>query len=246
MGGIPTGSTFPTEKTIQQMFDQLLYPYTVPTLTLGSLSNKEYGATLLSNLTWSVTKKSENILTIFVNGVDQNATGGDQSGSQEVTGTYSLPVPKSTVNTFTMSVTDNSLIPTSNSTTLTWMNKVYWGYIDLSTLTPSNPNLTTNPVYAANVTSFLNSSKILALNGAGFGTGNELSQTKNKTFTNINGAGKYLIFAWPSSVTNALSPVFTVNNLTSTAFTNSYGFTTKYEVWISNTLQNSPATIIIS
>ena len=255
VGGIPTGSTFPTEKTIQQMFDQLLYPYTAPTLTLGSLSNKEYGATLLSNLSWSVIKKSESIVTIFVNSVDQNATGGDQSGVQSVTGTYSLPVPKSTTNTFTMNVTDNNLTLTSISTTLTWMNKVYWGYIDLSTLTPSNPNLTTNPVYTQNITLFLDSSKILALNGAGFGTGNELSQTKNKTFTNINGAGKYLIFAWPSSVTNALNPVFTVNNLTSTAFTNvetdwsftnSYGFTTNYEVWISNTLQNSPATIIIS
>jgi hypothetical protein len=255
VGGIPTGSTFPTEKTVQQMFDKLLYPYTAPSLTLGSLSNKEYGATPLSNLSWSVTKKSENIVTIFVNGVNQNATGGDQSGVQSVTGTYSLPVPKSTTNTFTMNVTDSSLVTTSISTTLTWMNKVYWGYIDLSTLIPSNPNLTTNPVYAQNITLFLNSSKILALNGAGFGTGNELSQTKNKTFTNINGAGKYLIFAWPSSVTNALNPIFTVNNLTSTAFTNvetdwsftnSYGFTTKYEVWISNTLQNSPATVIIS
>lgn len=255
VGGIPVGSTFPTEQTVQQMFDKLLYPYTVPTLTLGSLSNKEYGATLLSNLSWSVVKKSESIVTIFVNGVNQNATGGDQSGVQSVTGTYSLPVPKSTTNTFTMNVTDHSLVTTSVSTTLTWMNKVYWGYIDLSTLIPSNPNLTTNPVYAANITLFLNSSKILALNGAGFGTGNELSQTKSKTFTNINGAGKYLIFAWPSSVTNALTPIFTVNNLTSTAFTNvktdwsftnSYGFTTKYEVWISNTLQNSPATVIIS
>lgn len=255
VGGILAGTTFPTEKTVQQMFDQLLYPYTAPTLTLGSLSNKEYGATLLSNLSWSVVKKSEDILTIYVDGVNQNATGGDQSGVQSVTGTYSLPVPKSTVNTFTMSVTDNNLTLTSISTTLTWMNKVYWGYIDLSTLTPSNPNLTTNPVYAQNITLFLNSNNILALNGAGFGSGSELSQTKNKTFTNINGAGKYLIFAWPSSVTNALNPVFTVNNLTSTAFTNvetdwsftnSYGFTTKYEVWISNTLQNSPATIIIS
>ena len=170
VGGIPVGSTFPTEQTVQQMFDKLLYPYTVPTLTLGSLSNKEYGATLLSNLSWSVVKKSESIVTIFVNGVNQNATGGDQSGVQSVTGTYSLPVPKSTTNTFTMNVTDHSLVTTSVSTTLTWMNKVYWGYIDLSTLIPSNPNLTTNPVYAANITLFLNSSKILALNGAGFGT----------------------------------------------------------------------------
>ena len=255
VGGISTGSTFPTEQTVQQMFDKLLYPYTVPSLSLISLPNKEYGSTLLSNLSWSVVKKSEDILTIYVNGVNQNATGGDQSGIQSVTGTYSLPVPKSTINTFTMSVTDNNLTLTPVSTTLTWMNKVYWGYIDLSTLTPSNPDLTINPVYTQNITLFLNSSKILALNGAGFGTGNELSQTKDKTFTNIDGAGKYLIFAWPSSVDNALYPIFTVNNMRSTAFTNvatnwsftnSYGFTTNYEVWISNTLQNSPATITIS
>jgi hypothetical protein len=255
VGGITTGSTFPTEQTVQQMFDKLLYPYTLPTLAIGFPSNKEYGYSLLSNLSWSVIKKSENILTIFVNGVDQNATGGDQSGVQSVSGTYSLPVPKSTLNTFTMSVTDNNLTLVTTTSTLTWMNKIYWGYIDLSTLTPSNPDLTVYPTLKSNVNLFLNSNKILVLNGAGFGTGNELSETKDKTFTNINGNGNYLIFAWPSSVDNSLNPIFTVNNMRSTAFTNvatdwsftnSYGFTTKYEVWVSNTLQNSPITVTIS
>ena len=38
VGGYPLGTQFPTAKTMQQMWDGLLYPYTAPTLTLVSLT----------------------------------------------------------------------------------------------------------------------------------------------------------------------------------------------------------------
>ena len=256
VGGIVEGSTFPTPQTVQQMFDALLYPYVIPTLSLsgniygGPLSNKEYGQNPNSTLYWDVTRKSNIITSIVVDSQIFSPTGNSQNGTKVITGTYSLPPAVSTTNTFVMSVGDGVQTTTTN-TSFEWMNKIYWGSIDLTSL--SNPNLTLNPSLATSIT--INSSIILGLTGAGFGTGNILSKVKGKTYTNINGAGNYLLFAWPSSVPTATSPAFTVFGLQNTAFTNLktgwsftniYGVVTNYEVWITNTAQNSPLNITIS
>ena len=251
VGGIPVGSTFPSPQTMQQMFDKLLYPYTTPVLTFTNAGNKEYGASLNSTLNWSVTPKSNPIVSITVNGLSQTPTL--TSGSVPSTGTYSLiSTPVSTTNTFTMSVFD-SQSTTVLTTSYTWMNKIYWGSVNLASL--SNPDLTLNPGMTASVGSYITSAIILGLNGAGVSPGNTLSTTKARTYTNINGAGNYLIFAWPSNVAGATTPTFTVNGLQSSAFsrvkgawtfTNTFGFVTNYEVWVSNTLQNSPLNVIIS
>lgn len=250
IGGIPAGSSFSTPYTMQQMFDMLLYPYLSPTLSLGSLNNKEYGSALLTTLNWSVVKKSNPITGITVDGQSFTPTGDSQTGTKNISGTYSTPEPASTINTFTMSVTDGTSTNTTN-VSFTWSNRIYWGTINLSAL--GNPDFGTNPGSASMVT--LNSAMVVALDGASVSPGNQLSATKSKTYNSINGAGKYLIFAWPSSVSNATSPIFTVNGLLSTAFTriktnwnftNTFGFITPYEVWITNTQQNSPLNIIVS
>ena len=249
VGGIPEGTTFSTQHTVQQMFDALLYPYVSPVLSLSTLPNKEYGQNLNSTLSWNVTKKSNIITSIVVDGQIFIPTGYNQSGTKLVTGTWSTPVVYTT-NTFTMVVGDDSTT-TTISTSFDWMNKIYWGSLDLTSI--SNPNLTEEPILAPSIT--INSSIILGLTGAGIGTGNTLSKIKDNTYTNINGSGGYLLFAWPSSVANATSPTFTVNGLLNTgftnlktgwSFTNIYGVVTNYEVWISNTAQNSPLNIIIS
>lgn len=254
VGGIPLGYSFSTPQTIQQMFDQLLYPYVGPTLGLNLLSNREFGSPTPVTLNWSVVKKSNTIQTITVDGFVQVPTGNSQIGSQLTNGTHSLTPVLSTVNTFTMSVYDGSTTVNTN-TTLTWMNKMYWGKINLSGLFVPNPNLTTNPGDAALVTAFITSSTINGLSGAGVSPGQILATTKSRTMNGINGAGDYLIFAWPSLVAGAYTPIFTVNGLQNTAFTqvktnwaftNAFGFTTNYEVWVSNTKQNSPLNVVIS
>jgi hypothetical protein len=260
VGGIAEGTTFSSPQTMQQMFDALLYPYTAPILSLSGLfgqplANKEYGQSLNSTLLWSVTKKSNTITSINVNSqIILPVNGGDQSGTMGVTGTWSTPAV-STLNTFTMSVSDGTNT-TSTSTSYEWMNKIYWGRLDLtSILNPdlSDPN-TRNSRIATIVSNFFpNSSSgsllIRGLTGAGVSPGNLLAKVKNKSYPNINGAGGYLLFAWPSSVPNAITPAFSVNGLTSTGFSplltgfsfiNTHGITTNYEVWISHTAQNSP------
>lgn len=260
VGGVSSGTTFPTPQTVQQMFNAILYPYTTPIISLTPNTIKEYGQSLTHNLTWSVTKRSNPILSVVVNGFTITTILPNQlfqTGTRNVSGTYSSisgSFPVSTTNNFLMTVNDGTT-NTTTIATLTWMNRIYWGTIDLSGLAFPNPNLTLNPSYATFVTSAITSNLIKTLNGAGVGTGSELSITKNKTYNQINANGKYLIFAWPSSVSGATTPTFTVNGLPNTAFTrvntawvftNQFNATTNYEVWVSNTAYNSAANIIVS
>ena len=258
VGGVTVGTTFSTQQTLQQMFDRVLYPYTPPVSSVSIIPvfvvspTKEYGANISSILQWTVTKKSNPITSILVDGQSFTVNGNDtQTGTKAALGTYSsTATPASTLNNFIISVGDGTTTATS-SATLQWMNRIYWGTINLSSI--GNPDLTLNPGSVSLIS--LTSSTIRGLTGAGFSTGNQLASSKSKTYTNINGSGNYLLFAWPSIVTSSTTPIFTVNGVQNTAFTrvktawsfsNSYGFQTNYEVWITNTLQNSPLNIIIS
>jgi hypothetical protein len=273
VGGVTQGTTFPTPQTVQQMFNAILYPYTTPTISLSVVSSsgsttpintqKEYGQSLLSVLYWTVTKRSNPIVSVNIAGTNIGGiTGNSQVGWRNVSGTYSSisgSFPVSTTNNFPMTVNDGTS-NTTTSATVTWMNRIYWGSIDLSGLTFPNPNLTLNPSYATFVTSAITSTLIRNLAtgvgaGAGVGTGSDLSTTKNRTYNQINGNGRYLIFAWPSSAAGATNPTFTVGGFlftlftrvqTAWPFTNQFNETTNYEVWVSNTAYNSPTNVVIS
>ena len=261
VGGIPSGSTFVTPQTMQEMFDQLLYPYVAPEVTSStSLSDREFGQNPITsaNISWSIVKKKNNITSVyFSDGYYPSFTSGSQTQTHNfTTATYSQNPGVSQTNTFSISVGDGTST-ISSSVTLTWKNRIYWGKIDLTSL--GNPNLTSNPSLATSVGLLATDTLVKNLTGAnagGYGFGSILSTSINgpygSGYNGIDGGGEYLIFAWPSNFTNATTPIFTVNGLNSTAFTrvrtnsvfsNQYGFTgTRYEVWVSNTLQNSPIT----
>ena len=254
VGGVLQGSTF--SGSIQDVLDRIFYPYTAPSASLGSLSIREYGQSLGVTLNWSVVKNSNTITTIIVSGTPFVPTGNNQSGTHTTSGTHSITPGVSQTNTFSMQVGDGTSVVTS-STQLTWMNRIFWGSVDLSSI--GNPNLTTNPGSASMVASLCTDSVVRNLSGAnanGTAFGSQLSTTKSKTYLNIDGSGDYLIFAWPSNVSGALTPAFSVNGLPNTAFTrvrtnsalvNQWGFSgTNYEVWVSNTQQNSPLNIIVT
>lgn len=255
VGGISQGSSFSIPQTVQQMFDALLYPYVAPgaVISINALyggATREYGATTSVNLNWSAIKNTNPITIITVNGQSIPPTGNSQNGTLLVTGSYSLSLPSSFTNNFSITVNDGTNTSTG-VTTLTWMNRIYWGNINLSSI--GNPNFFLNPGSASLIN--ITSATILGLNGAGISPGNQLATSKSKTYTQINGAGNYLIFAWPKILSGALTPAFSVGGLPNSAFTrvktnwsfsNQYGLTASYEVWITNTLQNSPLNIIIS
>lgn len=251
VGGVTTGSTF--SGSVQDVLDRIFYPYVSPSSSLGSLSNREFGQAISVTLNWSVTKNSNNITSIIVDGTPIIPTGGNQTGNLTTSGTHSTTPSSSQTNTFSMSASDGTSTVNS-STQLVWMNRIFWGSIDLSSI--GNPNLTTNPGSASLVATLCTDSTVRNLTGALVTPGSQLSVSKSKTYTNIDGAGEYLIFAWPTTVPGSLTPTFVVNGLPNTAFTrvrtnspltNQWGFSgTNYEVWVSNTAQNSPLNITIS
>lgn len=230
LGGIASGSTF-SNVSVQYMFDTLLYPYTAPTLSLStSVSILEYGNTTTISLPYSVTKGKNTISSISIL---------TPAGSSPITpiltpttsGTLGSVTPTlNTTTTFTMSVNDGTVHTTSAS--VTWQSRRYWGVFPTFTLPTSG--------------------QITGLTGAGVGSGSELSTTRTQTRLNMNGSGNYLIFSWPSTFG---SPSFTINGLSSNAWTligtqsvtNTYSYTILYDVWLSNTIQNSPlASIVIT
>jgi len=232
IGGIPAGTTF-SNQTMQQMWDALLYPYIAPSASLGGGGTREFGGSNVLTLIWSATKGSKSITSIIVNGTPISVTGNNQSGTQAATATQNVNT------TFSMTVSDipNGTSTVSSSTSLNWSSAVYWGKTPTFAL-PSMTIVGTQPAWAT---------------GAGVGSGKALSTSRAGTYNGINGAGQYLVFAWPSSYG---APSFTVNGLPNTAFTkigsgvshtNMYGYVVNYDVWISNTAQNSPiASFVIS
>lgn len=246
VGGIPKGTDFTSPTDMQTMWNDLLYPYIPPSSEITPNYNREFGdpnGLSVDSITfnWSVVKNSKTITSIIINGQSITPTGDSQSGTVDVTGTHSWSQPTvSEVNNFLISVSDvdQTII---NFSTITWMNRIYWGKIDIGDI-----NLTLDPSQITLVASLCDDQTILNLDGAGVGYGSELSTTKTKNYNGINGNGEHLIFAWPTSFSG--DPIFIVNGLQNTAFTkvrtsslftNQYDYTTYYDVWISNTLQNS-------
>jgi len=224
VGGVSTGSTF--SGTIQDALDRIFYPYVPVAVSLSGGNTREFGSLNTLTLSWSVTKNSQTIFSITVDGVP--IPGGpwntNQSGIQGATATQN-------VNTsFYMDAMDTPQGSNpSTSTTVYWSNRRYWG---------------THTTFTA-----LNSAQILALTGAGIPSGSELSSTRVQTRNGINGAGDYLVFAWPTTFG---TPTFVINGLPNSAwtkinnayaFTNTFGYVTNYDVWISNTPQFSPITL---
>jgi hypothetical protein len=240
LGGIPAGSTF-SNKTMQEMWDALLYPYVPQIVSLSGGDTREFGAPNSTTLSWSFTKKSNNIVSAVITSspgsVNYPIPGTPFSTSQS--GTYPTTIVTNTDTTFTFTVNDGSQTVTA-TTNYKWLPAVYWGKATTNTL-PSMviPSGGTKPTWA---------------DGASVGSGKNLASSRNATYNGINGQGQYLLFAWPSSYG---SPTFKVNGLTNTAFTkigsavphtcmyNNY--TQNYDIWISDTAQNSPiASFVIS
>jgi hypothetical protein len=241
VGGMPVGSTF--SGVLSDVLDRLLYPY-VPQVNSLTISNfdREFGDSLLVDLNWSVLKKTNNIQEIIVSGVSITPLGEDQNGIETITSTHSLnPGIKETIS-YTMSSYDGISTLTS-SVNLNWMNRVYWGTVDLSSV--GSTDLTMYPDMIDDFSNYIDSSIVLGLDSI-------LSATMSGTYKNLGGDGNYLCFAWPEIFGN---PTFLVNNLVNNAFTkvksdfpliNQYGFSgVNYGVWVSNVEYNSSVDIII-
>lgn len=233
IGGIGKGSTF-SNKTMQEMWDSLLYPYIGPVASISSpsLNPRELGGGNQVTLNYNVTKNSNSITSIVLSG--SNGYNFAVPGAPFTTNTSGSQTTNATQNVNTsFTVTANDGTSTSSSSlTIVWLNAIYWGRTATFTL-PSMTIVGTKPAWA---------------DGAGIGSGKDLASSRSRSYNGINGSGQYLVFAWPSTFGE---PTFTINGLLNTAFTkigtgvphtNMNGYTNPagYDVWISNTAQNSP------
>ena len=131
IGGVSSGSTF-AGKTLQEMFDDLLYPYTVPTITLSispSAGLREFGNDVTSvDLTATTTKQSDTLTSVVFKrdgvAIDTNTPPASPSGGTE---TYTEPTDVTTTTTFTATVNDGTTVVTSNSQTYTFVYAYYYG-----------------------------------------------------------------------------------------------------------------------
>lgn len=241
--------------TTTEVLRNFLYPSEPPTVNLNGGGIIQYGSSLSRSVSYSIIKRTYGIVSAsLIQGPDTTSISistdidedsdnnpSDQNGVLSVT-LNSISSPSSSVQnseTFTLSALDNQGTSVSNNTSFTFRHKRYWGKInsdgDGNTYTVLN-DITSNPPTDA---------KLLTLSS-------ELSTSRVKTYNGINGAGEFLIFAFPTLFG---TPSFVVNGLPNTAFTkiksasnftNSDGFVQPYDVWVSNTPQNSALNIQIN
>lgn len=223
--GFPVGTTF-SNVLLQDMWDTLLHPYNIPTLLLDIQGNdyREYGAPNSVQLDWSV---SSTLLPISIDlvGTPIIPSGLSMSGTTISTATQNQTT------TFSMTVIDshNTYII---SDVFTWKSAIYWGKTPTFTL-PSMIVSGSQPAWA---------------DGASYSNGKLVTDTFCGFYNGINGGGEYLTFAWPTTYGE---PTFVVNGLINNAFTklgigvthsNQYGYVSSYDVWLSDTIQNSSIT----
>ncbi|NPD47495.1 hypothetical protein [Lentimicrobium sp. S6] len=207
--------------TVTEFLENYFYPALSPLaiLTVIGASVLEYNSqpNINGSLSWQVEKRTNPITSINVAGFAIEPTGENQNGNQ------AIMITCNQTNTFSIIVSDGNLSNTKQAKVY-FRHGYYWGAMaDISNVTDAD---------------------IMALSGAGVGTGKVLDTNRQKTYDGIDGAGNYLVFAFPQSWG---APTFVINGLPNSAYTkvrqsnfvNELGYSEPYQIWASNTKQNS-------
>ena len=230
VGGIAAGSTF-NNQTMQNMFDQLLYPYIAPSISLSvspSTGVREFGnsvATVTMNAT--TTKHSNNITLVefYRNGSLTHTQSSPIVGGGLETYTDTTPVTTNGI-TFTSKVGDGTQTITSNGASYTFVYPFYYGVgaqgltgaqirstLTMLIKTPSNTTTTTSPVSQVFYLAYPNTSPALTsiLDTNGFETLSDYT-LRTVTITGLDGTPQtYKVYEYK-------------NVTTQTNFTNTFKF----------------------
>lgn len=133
-GGIPIGTTF-NNKTLQEMFDMILYPYVSPTVsaqvvTPGNGGTYEIGTLVsVTKIRVNATIKSNNLTKIdIVEGSNIIATKTDDGVSKGGTFDFVLNIAVRTNKYFTAKVYDDTgAVVSKNTGTFTFVHPIYHG-----------------------------------------------------------------------------------------------------------------------
>jgi len=274
VGGVATGSTF--SGSIQAVLDRIFYPYIAPTCALSGGDTRQFGASTAVTLNFTINKNENPINTASIKKlgnvtqlitplpsvVTQNNTTPATFGPSTISTTpasivtyathSTTPTSTSITNSYTLYVGDGTST-TNASTSVVWMNRMYYGTINLGTISPNpNPDLNIRPDGSNSgqvATSILQVGVFItdpiitsAVTSVRPIVNKPLTTTKALTLTDFPAGGNYFIFAWPTIFGE---PVFKVNGMSNNAFTkvrsnsvfiNELGFSgVNYDVWVSNT-----------
>lgn len=135
VGGYGIGTSFPTDKTVVEMLDGLLYPYTLPSVSLSmnpSASVKEYGNPISSViLSANITKKSNDIVKIeyYKNGSLIKTNTSLVNGNSVDTYTDSTGVNSTT--TYSVKLYDSKPNSVTSSSSFTYVYPMYIGSVTM-------------------------------------------------------------------------------------------------------------------
>jgi len=235
IGGIDSGSTF-SNRTMQQMWDDLLYPYQAPAFTAFSISGQtdvlEVGDAIpaVSTFVWATSNPANivanSILIRDVTGSTVLASGLADDGSEVVN--MGAPVTKATEasNVFRIEGQNTQLATFTRDKTYNWRWRVYWG-----------PDATT-PLVEADIEALANSSLY-----SGF----------SRTYSFGTSPGEYKYLSYPAVMGTAVTfrdadTGFTVpfESPYLVSVTNAFGTTTDYRVHRSTNMLGGAINIEVS
>lgn len=232
LGGIPYNSFF-TGSSIQTVLDRLFYPYTSPVISLTSTPNLlEYGNPAQVVLDWSILAgindiQSSNIIRPLQ--PNQVVSTPVAFGSTNSTLASNTPI-LNTLTIFTFSVNDLNLLVSPNTggdnfatTSVSWSLRRYWGALPVG-----------HPLLIASTNTFSHSDISFLSSEL-----NESYSQSREIMTNLS----YPVFVWPNSVVDLQNfpPKSFINGLPNNdwiktrdgvVFTNQFGYTSSYDVWV--------------
>lgn len=230
VGGITAGYALGAV-SMYQALQYALYAYNPPSMALSAnpATIERGNAAQIVQVSWGLTSGKNAPVSSSIQGPVQTRTLGVPSAQAYTYGVATFGIasyPSTSVFTFSVNDTGGGAGGNNVATvSVRWADRMYWG--SWGTTTPPT------------------SVQILALTGAGVGTGNILATSHSYTLDGIDGNGEYLVFAWPASFGE---PLFKANGFVTTGFTkissamvftNSYSATASYDVWLSDSKQNS-------
>lgn len=248
IGGISSGSTF-TDKTMQEMWDLLLYPYQSPAFSSFSISGQstvvEVGVSISGSktFTWS-TSNSSNVQanTILIRDVTNSvdlATSSANDGSEIISLPTTIQKTSATSHQWSIRGTNTNSANFSSTFTVNWLWRRYFG-------TSTNATLTENEIEALSSSS--------------------LSNIFTGTFS--YGSGGYKYFCFPTSLGSPSSFKDASTNLNVAmatdeddayfanvsnglyyglvSVTNAYSQTTNYKVYRSKNILGGSISIIVA
>jgi len=235
IGGITAGSTF-SGKTMQEMWDTLLYPYQTPAFTSFSRTNLsstyEAGQTILiaaQSFTWSISNSSNvsaNTISIVQNFAPSTSlvSKGANVGTTAMTLSNTYSATTATTTLYSIAATNTSGNSFNSTISASWRYRIYYG-----------TSLTT-PLIESNIKALTSSS---------------LSSSFAGTYSFA--AGDYKYFCYPSFMGTATTFKDSTTNLDVPfeasyliSVTNSYGVTVTYRVHRTTNILGSSINIIIS